>query len=182
MHAGNAPAAIRPHRVLVLGGGFAGVMTVQELEKRLGRRTDVEVWCVSRDNFMLFTPPLPEVCSGILEPRHGPTMETSAAGVFAIGNCAAIPDLGGAGGMFAPTAQNAVREARQLARNIVARIDGTELAAFRYQPLGTLASIGHRNAVGTVFGIHVRGFIAWVMSRLLLESRAGHQSQGAGRH
>ena len=59
-----------PHRVLILGGGFAGVMTAQALERRLGRRTDVEVWLVSRDNFMLFTPLLPEVCSGALEPRH----------------------------------------------------------------------------------------------------------------
>ena len=45
-------------------------MTAQALERRLGRRTDVEVWLVSRDNFMLFTPLLPEVCSGALEPRH----------------------------------------------------------------------------------------------------------------
>jgi NADH dehydrogenase len=59
-----------PHRVLILGGGFAGVLTAQALERRLGRRTDVEIWLCSRDNFMLFTPLLPEVCSGVLEPRH----------------------------------------------------------------------------------------------------------------
>src|SRR6266480_2539120 len=59
-----------PHRILILGGGFAGVMTAQALERRLGDRRDVEVWVVSRDNFMLFTPLLPEVCSGVLEPRH----------------------------------------------------------------------------------------------------------------
>ncbi|TME30111.1 MAG: hypothetical protein E6I62_09425 [Chloroflexi bacterium] len=59
-----------PHRILILGGGFAGVMTAQALERRLGSRRDVEIWLVSRDNFMLFTPLLPEVCSGVLEPRH----------------------------------------------------------------------------------------------------------------
>src|SRR5574338_37726 len=59
-----------PHRVLILGGGFAGVLTAQALERQLGRRRDVEVLLVSRDNFMLFTPLLPEVCSGVLEPRH----------------------------------------------------------------------------------------------------------------
>src|SRR6476661_5006017 len=59
-----------PHRVLILGGGFAGVLTAQALERRLGSRRDVEIWLVSRDNFMLFTPLLPEVCSGVLEPRH----------------------------------------------------------------------------------------------------------------
>ena len=393
------PAGRGPHRVLILGGGFAGVTTAQALERRLGGRHDVEIWLVSSDNFLLFTPLLPEVCSGILEPRHvvaplrgmvrrrstwcvtadveridlaggavvvmggdghphrmaydtlvlalggvthtfgipgveehamgmktladafslrnriiemleraeieedhaarraqltfvvggagssgvetvgeiegfirhlrhryypeiseeeisihlvelgdqvlremtpdmgayaaqrlarrgiqihlgtpltevrerevvvghgsesrtiptltlvwtggvrpapvvaecgvdvdhagraitQPTMETSQAGVFAIGDCAAIPDsTPPRGRAFAPTAQNAVREGRQLAANIVARIDGGAMAPFRYRPLGTLASIGRRTGVGTVFGIHVRGWIAWFMWR-----------------
>jgi len=64
------PAGRGPHRVLILGGGFAGVTTAQALERRLGGRHDVEIWLVSSDNFLLFTPLLPEVCSGILEPRH----------------------------------------------------------------------------------------------------------------
>jgi NADH:quinone reductase (non-electrogenic) len=388
-----------PHRILILGGGFAGVMTAQALERRLGRRTDVEVWLVSRDNFMLFTPLLPEVCSGVLEPRHvvnslrgmlhrpsswcitgdveaidldgkvvevmggdgdihrlrydslvlalggvthtfgipgieehavgmksladafslrnrvieileradleenpeerqaqltfvvggggfsgvetagevedfvrrvrrryfpkvraeeihaylvelrdrilpempeemgayarrqlerrgfevltgtplrevgenevligegsaertiptrtviwtggvrpapvvarigievdhagraitAPTMATSRDGVFAIGDCAVIPDVDNPdGGAHAPTAQNAVREAKVLARNLVAHIDGRELLPFRYRPLGQLASIGHHTGVGVVLGIRVRGLIAWFMWR-----------------
>ncbi|HET6746171.1 MAG TPA: NAD(P)/FAD-dependent oxidoreductase [Candidatus Limnocylindria bacterium] len=388
-----------PHRVLILGGGFAGVMTAQALERRLGRRTDVEVWLVSRDNFMLFTPLLPEVCSGVLEPRHvvlplrgmlrrrsswcitadvegidldghvvevlggdgdihrlrydslvlalggithtfgiqgieehavgmksladafglrnrmieileradleddpaerqaqltfvvggggfsgvetageveefvrrvrkryfpklrqeeiraymvelrdeilpemppamgtyarrqlerrgfevltgtpikelrenevvigegaaqrtiptrtviwtggvrpapevarsgvevdhagraitAPTMATSRDGVFAIGDCAVIPDIDDPDGRpHAATAQNAVREAKVLARNILAHIDGGELQPFRYRPLGQLASIGHHTGVGIVFGVHVRGLIAWFMWR-----------------
>ena len=59
-----------PHRILVLGGGFAGVETARHLEKLTRRRDDVEVWLVSRENFSLFTPLLPEVCSGMLEARH----------------------------------------------------------------------------------------------------------------
>ena len=388
-----------PHRVLILGGGFAGVMTAQALERRLGRRTDVEIWLVSRDNFMLFTPLLPEVCSGVLEPRHvvtplrgmlrrpsswcitgeaetidldgkvievlggdgdihrlnydslvlalggithtfgipgigehavgmksladafslrnrmieileradleddaderqaqltfvvggggfsgvetageiedfirrvrkryfpkigaeeiraylvelrdrilpemppemgdyarhqlerrgfevltdtpitelrenevligegdaarsirtrtvvwtggvrpapvvarsgievdhagraitAPTMATSREGVFAIGDCAVIPDLDDPEQRpHAPTAQNAVREAKTLARNLVAHIDGGVLVPFRYRPLGQLASIGHHTGVGVVFGVRVRGLIAWFMWR-----------------
>ena len=57
---GNAPGE-RPHRVLILGGGFAGVLTAGELEKRLGGRRDIEIWLVNRENFILFTPLLPEV-------------------------------------------------------------------------------------------------------------------------
>lgn len=383
-----------PHRVLILGGGFAGVETAQALEKLLGDRRDVEIWLVNQDNFMLFTPLLPEVCSGHLEPRHvvsplralvrrpstwcitagveqidleartvtvlggdgdlhrlrydtlvlalggetatfgipgleehaagmktladafslrnrliemleraelehdpderraqltfviggggfsgvetagevedfvrhvrkryypniwegeiqgylvelndrllaemptamgryahrhlarrgykillntaikevradevvvgdgeviptrtviwtggvrpaplvaasgvecdkagraivKPTMETSAEGVFAIGDCAAIP-RGRRGDRYAPTAQNAVREGKQLAANILARIDGGPLRPFRYQTIGTLASIGAHTGVGVVFGVRVRGWLAWFMWR-----------------
>jgi NADH dehydrogenase len=389
-----------PHRVLILGGGFAGVTTAQALERELGHREDVEIWLVSRDNFLLFTPLLPEVCSGVLEPRHvvsplramvrrpstwmitasveaidlderrvtvlggdgddhhlrydtlvlalggetaafgipginehsvgmktladafsvrnriiemleradleddvarraaqltfvvggggfsgvetageiedfarrvrrryyrklpetavrtilvelsdrllpemppemgayarrhlerrgyeirlgtavkevredgvlvggegredefipsrtvvwaagvrpspivgqsgvevdhagrvkaQATMETSRDGVFAIGDCAIIPDVDHPGGRpHAPTAQNAVREAPVLARNILARLDGRALKPFRYSPIGTLASIGHHTGIGVVFGIRVRGWLAWFMWR-----------------
>jgi len=96
-----------------------------------------------------------------------PTMATSRSGVWAIGDCAMIPKAEEAGAFHAPTAQNAVREAKQLARNIVASIDGrTErVQPFRYDVLGTLASIGHHTGVGVVFGIRVRGWIAWFMWR-----------------
>jgi NADH dehydrogenase len=384
-----------PHRVLILGGGFAGIETAQALEKRLKRRSDVEIWVVNAENFMLFTPLLPEVCSGVLEPRHvvtplramlhrasswpitaevqkidlgerqvtvlggdgdvhrlrydtlvlalgaetatfgipgieehavgmktladafglrnriiemleraeieddpaerqaqltfvvggggfsgvetagevedfihrvrkryypkigddevrtylvelkgrllpempadmgayarrrlerrgyrilldtgikevaedhvvvgdgqtiatrtliwtggiqpdplvrdsgvevdragravvQATMQTSEPGVFAIGDCAWIPQPRHEGQAYAPTAQNAVREAKQLADNIMARIDGGELRSFRYETIGTLASIGAYTGVGVVFGIKVRGLLAWFMWR-----------------
>ncbi|MEO7294607.1 MAG: NAD(P)/FAD-dependent oxidoreductase [Candidatus Limnocylindria bacterium] len=95
------------------------------------------------------------------------TMETSREGVWAIGDCALIPDVQSDGGFHAPTAQNAVREAKQLARNIVASIDRRpeQVAAFRYRTIGTLASIGHHTGIGLVFGIKVRGLLAWFMWR-----------------
>src|SRR6266581_2767937 len=57
-------------RILVLGGGFGGVYTARHLEQLLKRRADVEIVLVSRDNFLLMTPLLFEVCSGTLDPRH----------------------------------------------------------------------------------------------------------------
>jgi NADH dehydrogenase len=94
------------------------------------------------------------------------TMATSRDGVFAIGDCAVIPNVDDPDGpAHAPTAQNAVREAKALARNIVAHIDGGQLEPFRYRPLGQLASIGHHTGVGVVFGIRVRGLLAWFMWR-----------------
>ncbi|MBA2263844.1 MAG: NAD(P)/FAD-dependent oxidoreductase [Chloroflexi bacterium] len=110
--------------------------------------------------------------SGIEADRAGravvkPTMQTSRSGVWAIGDCALIPKAEEEGAFHAPTAQNAVREAKRLARNIVASIDGRshDVQPFRYQVIGTLASIGHRTGVGVVFGIRVRGWIAWFMWR-----------------
>jgi NADH dehydrogenase len=57
-------------RILILGGGFGGVYTARHLEKLFGRRPDVEILLVSRDNFLLMTPLLFEVCSGTLDLRH----------------------------------------------------------------------------------------------------------------
>ena len=96
-----------------------------------------------------------------------PTMEASRPGVWAIGDCARIPDADADGVFHAPTAQNAVREAKRLARNVIASIDGRaqEIQPFRYRVIGTLASIGHHTGVGVVFGIQVRGWIAWFMWR-----------------
>ena len=95
------------------------------------------------------------------------TMETSRPDVWAIGDCALIPDVQTDGGYHAPTAQNAVREAKRLVRNIVATIDrrpdGVE--PFRYRTIGTLASIGHHTGVGLVFGFRVHGLLAWFMWR-----------------
>src|SRR5689334_9693396 len=49
--------------VLVLGGGFAGAYVARLLGTR-------GATIVSRENFMLYTPLLPEAASGTLEPRH----------------------------------------------------------------------------------------------------------------
>jgi NADH dehydrogenase len=56
-------------QIVILGGGFAGVAVARRLESRL-RDGEASVTLVSRDNFTLFTPMLPEVCSGGIETRH----------------------------------------------------------------------------------------------------------------
>jgi len=116
--------------------------------------------------------PAPMVARSGVEVDHAgrvkalPTMETSRSTAFAIGDCALIPNVEEADGRpFAPTAQNAVREAKRLAANVVARIDGRPLEPYRYRTIGTLASVGHHTGVGVVFGIRVRGWIAWFMWR-----------------
>jgi NADH dehydrogenase len=56
-------------RIVILGGGFAAIATAQRLEKRL-RADEAELVLISRENFTLFTPMLPEVSSGALDVRH----------------------------------------------------------------------------------------------------------------
>jgi NADH dehydrogenase len=51
-------------RIVILGGGFAGVYTALALEKALRRRDDFEIVLVSRENYFVFQPMLPEVISG----------------------------------------------------------------------------------------------------------------------
>ena len=59
----------RVKRILILGGGFAAISAARKLEKML-RPGEATVDLVSRENFSVFTPMLPEVSSGGLEPRH----------------------------------------------------------------------------------------------------------------
>jgi NADH:ubiquinone reductase (H+-translocating) len=58
------------HRVVVLGGGFAGVYTARYLTQMLGRRRDVHVELLSEENYFVFQPLLPEVAAGGVNPNH----------------------------------------------------------------------------------------------------------------
>ncbi|MEM2140838.1 NAD(P)/FAD-dependent oxidoreductase [Nitrososphaera sp.] len=57
-------------RILILGGGFAGVYCAKELEKLARNDAGLQVSLVSRENFFVFTPMLPQVVSGMIESNH----------------------------------------------------------------------------------------------------------------
>ncbi len=57
-------------KIVILGGGFAGVECAKQLETRFGHDPKIELIMVSEDNFLLFTPMLPQVASGMIETRH----------------------------------------------------------------------------------------------------------------
>src|SRR5207247_1543256 len=63
----GAPAVTR---IVVLGGGFAGLEAIRVLERQYRRRADIELLLVSDRNYLLFTPLLPQVASSLVEPRH----------------------------------------------------------------------------------------------------------------
>src|SRR5215475_10667918 len=88
------------------------------------------------------------------------------SGLWAAGDCAAIPDVrSGTGKFYPPTAQHALREGVVVARNIEAAILGQSLRPFCFKMLGMLASIGHHTGVAMMFGIKFSGFIAWCFWR-----------------
>jgi NADH:quinone reductase (non-electrogenic) len=84
---------------------------------------------------------------------------------WAAGDNAAVPDLT-TGGLCPPTAQHAIRQAKQLARNLVAATRGRPPREFRYHNRGQLVSLGRYRGVASLPGhIRVRGFPAWWLHR-----------------
>lgn len=83
--------------------------------------------------------------------------------IFALGDCAAVPRA--EGGTYAPTAQHATRQAAHAAANLVAHIRGRALRPFRFRSLGSLASIGHYQAVAQIGGLPLAGLPAWLAWR-----------------
>ena len=55
-------------KIVIAGGGFAGLSAAMYLDKTLARREEAEVTLISRENFVLFTPMLHEVAAGDLSP------------------------------------------------------------------------------------------------------------------
>ena len=86
-------------------------------------------------------------------------------GVWALGDCAFVPDLTNPGKFCPPTAQHAIRQAAVLAGNIVAEIRGQAPQPFRFKTLGMLAAIGRRAGVAEILGLQFSGIIAWFLWR-----------------
>jgi len=92
-------------------------------------------------------------------------------GVWALGDCAQVPDLTNPGKFCPPTAQHATRQAPVVAHNIVATMRGQALKPFKFKTLGLLATIGRRTGVAEIMGLHFSGFIAWWMWRAIYLSK-----------
>ena len=85
--------------------------------------------------------------------------------VWAIGDCAQIPDPDKEGQSYPPTAQHATREGQVVAENIAATIRGKPLKQFRFRTLGVLVGLGHRTAAAEIRGWRFSGLLAWFMWR-----------------
>jgi NADH dehydrogenase len=91
---------------------------------------------------------------------------TGLPGAWAIGDCALVKNA--ADDQFAPpTAQFAVAQAHQLARNIARHAAGQPTLPFAYTTKGMMATIGHMKGVAQVYGINLAGLPAWLLWRAL---------------
>ncbi|MDE0994927.1 MAG: FAD-dependent oxidoreductase, partial [Rhodospirillales bacterium] len=89
--------------------------------------------------------------------------------IWSIGDCALIPmkeDASHRDDFAPPTAQFAVRQAKQIASNIKAAVSNQPLEAFKYTSKGSLASLGAGRGVAEVFGIKLTGRAAWLLWRV----------------
>jgi NADH dehydrogenase len=81
-------------------------------------------------------------------------------GVWALGDCAAVPNAATPGETDPATCQHALRQARRLARNL----RGTP-KPYRYRTRGQMATLGRRHGIAVVAGLRVRGFAGWAIAR-----------------
>jgi len=91
--------------------------------------------------------------------------------VWAVGDCAFVPDIRNSGMSHPPTAQHAIREGKVVAQNIAAALLGRPLKSFSFRTIGLLASIGRRTGVARIFGFNFSGFFAWWMWRTIYLSK-----------
>jgi NADH:ubiquinone reductase (H+-translocating) len=93
--------------------------------------------------------------------------------VFSAGDCAAVPDLTSddPNATTSPSAQHAVRQAKVLAENVISYLRGQPLRHYRHSYAGSVASLGLYRGVAEVYGIRLRGVVAWFMHRTYHLSR-----------
>jgi NADH dehydrogenase len=80
--------------------------------------------------------------------------------VWALGDCAAVPNCKTPGVYDPPTCQHALRQARRLAKNLTGRT-----GRYGYRMLGQVATLGYRKGIAEIPGLQLRGFLGWWVAR-----------------
>jgi NADH dehydrogenase len=80
--------------------------------------------------------------------------------LWALGDCAHVPNAAAPGAPDPPTSQHALRQARRLARNLTG-----DPQPYRYRMLGQVATLGRHRGIADVLGLRFRGFPGWFLTR-----------------
>jgi NADH:ubiquinone reductase (H+-translocating) len=93
--------------------------------------------------------------------RVEPTLRVEGhADVWALGDCARVPNEATPRHPDPPTSQHALRQARRLARNLRG-----EPRPYRYRMLGQVATLGRHKGIADILGVRLRGFPGWFVTR-----------------
>jgi NADH dehydrogenase len=91
----------------------------------------------------------------------GPTLQVEGReNVWALGDCARVPNAATPDHPDPPTCQHALRQARRLAGNLRG-----EAKPYRYRMLGQVATLGRYKGIADVLGLRLRGFPGWFVTR-----------------
>ena len=139
-------------------------------------RTRNFVWAAGVEaNKVVATLPAPKGKSKGLQVSGTLSLE-KFKGVWALGDSAEVPRPDGKG-TYGATAQNALREGKLVARNIVRSLRGQPLKPFSYTPIGELSLVGRRRGVALVYGLKFSGFTAYAMWKLVYLAKLPLMSQ-----
>jgi NADH dehydrogenase len=98
--------------------------------------------------------------------RVGPTLQVEGYDhVWAVGDCAAVPNTATPGEIDPPTSQHAMRQARRLSKNLVAFENGRTLHPHKFRSLGQVATLGRREGIADIRGVRFKGLPGWLVAR-----------------
>jgi NADH:quinone reductase (non-electrogenic) len=80
--------------------------------------------------------------------------------IWALGDCAGVPNAATPGVSDPPTSQHALRQARRLAKNLTG-----DPEPYRYRSLGQVATLGRYKGIAAVLGLRLTGFLGWFVTR-----------------
>jgi len=80
--------------------------------------------------------------------------------VWALGDCAGVPNAATPGQADPPTSQHALRQARRLSKNLTG-----EPRPYRYRSLGQVATLGRYKGIAAVLNLRLTGFLGWFVTR-----------------
>ena len=184
-------------RIVVIGGGFAGLSVLRE-----PRKVDADVVLVDRHNHFLFQPLVFQVATAMLSPAHAGTQGgsllkhlgamTTKRGTVTVGadltlagdpTCFVVGDaadyLGPRGRPLPGLATVAKQQGQHVGRTLAARAGrGRAPGAFAHKDAGSLATTTRRAGVAEIGSLRFVGLPAWLLWGLVhLATLAGGHSR-----
>jgi len=98
--------------------------------------------------------------------RVSPTLQVDGyQSVWAVGDCASVPNAATPGRFDPPTSQHAMRQARRLAANLMATEGAGSLRPYRFRSLGQVATLGRTEGIADIMGVRLSGLPGWLAAR-----------------